>query len=248
MAGLNGRLVAPLSNDLVASGCAYIRHHRKRYTFTLDRVQECVTALRAQRRNDAVILDVGPHFLTGLLCERFPDIKINTLGFEGPGLYARRKVNEHLEFDLNETRFRNRWPTFHEHDIIVMGEVLEHLYAAPTAALAFMRTLLKGHGRLVLTTPNAVALAKRIRMLMGRNPFQMLREGTALGHIREYTREELSRLGEMAGLGTDKVYMANYFVSDSRLVNCFHAAASVIPSLRCGITIIYSRDGRPPPT
>ncbi|MDP9149663.1 MAG: hypothetical protein M3O36_06955 [Myxococcota bacterium] len=45
----------------------------------------------------------------------------------------------------------------------MFAEVLEHLHTAPELVLAFLRRLLLPQGLLILQTPNAASLSKRIK-------------------------------------------------------------------------------------
>ena len=93
-----------------------------------------------------------------------------------------------------------------------MAEVLEHLHTAPSLVLAFVKTLLADNGLLVLQTPNAASLPKRIKLLLGRNPFDMIRtDPKNPGHFREYTRRELSALAADLGFRVEECAMSFYF-------------------------------------
>jgi hypothetical protein len=90
--------------------------------------------------------------------------------------------------------------------------VIEHLYTAPQLVLAFVHTLLSDGGLLLLQTPNAASLQKRIKMAIGRNPYEMIRiDPTNPGHFREYTIRELRRLAEGAGFRVERQATAFYF-------------------------------------
>jgi len=90
-------------------------------------------------------------------------------------------------------------------DLAICSEVIEHLPNSPKPMLSeIYRTLVKG-GYLILTTPNAVSVGKRMLTLFGCSthqdfvPFYKLQRGypagTAYrGHIREYTRAEVEQM------------------------------------------------------
>jgi hypothetical protein len=93
-----------------------------------------------------------------------------------------------------------------------MAEVLEHLYTAPRLVLDFVRRLLVAGGCLVLQTPNAASLPKRLKLLFGRNPFEMIRtDPQNPGHFREYTRKELQSLAAISGFRIEDCAMSFYF-------------------------------------
>jgi len=90
-------------------------------------------------------------------------------------------------------------------DLAICSEVIEHLPNSPKPMLSEVyRTLVKG-GWLILTTPNAVRVEKRVLTLLGRSthhdfaPFYKLQRGYPAGtvyrgHIREYTRAEVEQM------------------------------------------------------
>lgn len=87
-------------------------------------------------------------------------------------------------------------------DLVVCGEILEHL--APTRVLSFLREVarvMKPGGVLVLTTPNLLSLTNRGLMLLGQSPFELPvpSAGDTFGHIREYSKEDLTSLLSLSG-------------------------------------------------
>jgi len=107
----------------------------------------------------------------------------------------------HITFDLLDAPSVACWPECGTFDLIVFSEVIEHLHVAPAFVLAFLRALLSPDGVLVCTTPNAIEITKRIRLLAGRNPYEQIRFYPANpGHIREYTQEELVNIAASVGL------------------------------------------------
>lgn len=231
------------STDLTAEERIYIQRSWPRYVFVLRKVEECVKKKALPMNGVGLsILDIGPHFFTTLLRERFPASEINTLGYENHRCPA-PVLHKHFNFNLNDSQFPERWINIPEHDIVVMGEVIEHLYTAPWLVLKFIKTAIKKGGFLILSTPNATAIHKRIYCMLGRNPYEMLREEHYNpGHIREYTVKELVTIGEKAGLSVDSVALENYFIADSRKGNLLSKLTGFVRSFRQGITVVYLRE------
>ena len=185
------------------------------------------------------ILDVGPHFLTELLGISFPGATLNTLGFPNPSCYREDRVAGHFDFDLNGVQ-DGAAPELPEHDVVVMAEVVEHLYTAPELVLAFLRSALAPGGRLVLQTPNAAAWNKRLALLRGVNPFEPIRESRENpGHFREYTAAELRRLGDDVGLEVERLELVDYFNAPMKAPA--RVASRLRPALRQGISVVYRR-------
>jgi hypothetical protein len=224
----------------------YIKRCWPRYSFVLHRVNECIQKCNAVPKTKPLsILDIGPHYFTILLKKSFPDSIVNTFGYDYSEINWQSIRKDHFTFDLNSASLSDAWPTFPKHDIVVMGEVIEHLLIAPWMVLRFVKTLLKDHGFLILSTPNAVTIAKRIFLLLGRNPFEMLRENLRNpGHFREYTTRELIDSGSKAGLSVERKFLANYFILDNPKANAFFNSFGFIPTLRNGITIVYRISSR----
>ena len=120
------------------------------------------------------------------------------------------------------------------HDLVGLAEVIEHLDTAAPTVLAFLRRFLRAGGTLLLQTPNAVALSRRLKMLMGRNPTEPIRPNRLdPGHFHEYTVAELTAAAAAADLTVEHVDLANHFAN---------AAASA------GATTTSSPPGAPVPS
>ena len=159
----------------------YLRFHLPRY-------ESLYTALLQRHRPGMAILDIGISPFTDFLRDRFG--RVDSLGF---GYDRPDPRGDHYAFDLNDSADPSRWRRdLPPYDIIVFAEVLEHLHTAPQQVLACLGALLAPGGLLFMQTPNAVALGKRARMLLGINPYELIREEPGNpGHFREYTPAEL---------------------------------------------------------
>ncbi len=111
------------------------------------------------------VLDVGASRFTTLLHEQL-GVPIDTLGLESlhfsHGL-AEQAEGRHYQFDLNDAQHQDRWLRGVEpYDLVTMAEVIEHVHTSPRLVRSFVRTLVRPGGTLILQTPNAAALGKRI--------------------------------------------------------------------------------------
>lgn len=213
---------------------AYLRTHSRRYDFLL-------AALRRVPRITR-LLDVGPSFESELIREKFPDVRVDTLGFHD-ARFPLRDGEIHTELDLNELADKARWPTIGPYDVIVCAEVVEHLYISPLHLLRMFRTIVEPDGRAIVQTPNAAALSRRFWLLAGRNPFEPLREDLHhAGHFREYTLAELECLATRAGFAVEHAERQNYFLTGSWKNRLLVEAGFLTPApLRQGITLDLRR-------
>jgi 2-polyprenyl-3-methyl-5-hydroxy-6-metoxy-1,4-benzoquinol methylase len=165
-------------------------------------------------------------------------VKIDTLGWED-ARFPRVEGERHVQHDLNDPAY----PVLDRYDLVVCGEVIEHLYVAPVPFLRFLGGAVGDDGRLVVQTPNAASLPNRLRLLLGRNPYEPIREEPGNpGHFHESTVSELRSAFEAAGLEVTRVVTANYFDHGSRKNGAYRALERFLPgTLREGITVIARR-------
>jgi hypothetical protein len=201
------------------------------------------------------IMDIGPSFFTELLQARFPQDNIVTLGYDSEAsrgghfpLGTNYDKTTFFNFDLNEAQHPDKWIKIPACELAVMAEVIEHLYTAPTLVLNFINSFLQTGGYLIIQTPNAAALSKRLQLLMGMNPYEMIRETRDNpGHFREYTKNELVAVAQKSGFKPQHCEYKNYFRFDSfkRAYNLVQAFLP--PSMKDGITVVlqktHSRNG-----
>lgn len=196
----------------------------------------------------ASVLDIGRSELTAHLAGFYRNV--STLGLDpGTDDGGHRELTAmdavpHITFDLLRADCIPEWPDCGRFDLIVFSEVLEHLSIAPEYTLTFLRALLTDNGILICTTPNAAEIAKRLRMLVGRNPYERLRlYALNPGHIREYTKQELCEIAESVGLRCLHHKYAEWLPSRSSIRS---AAANVLrayPAFRHFQSIVLTRQG-----
>lgn len=188
----------------------------------------------------ARVLDIGRSELTACLLNHYKDV--HTLGFD-PSVDdgGHREISNmddtvhHITFDLLNSHNVSAWPDTERFDLIVFSEVLEHLCVAPEFVFAFLSSLLSSDGVLVCTTPNAADISKRIRLFLGRNPYERLRlNSTNPGHIREYTGQELREIVDSVGLNCTSHSYFNWIQkrSGSRLKDQIMRVLRLYPPFR----------------
>lgn len=180
----------------------YLRFHGPRFEYVLRTLAEFIGPTFR-------VLDIGKSRLTDMIHERF-GVTVDALGFDYDGPIP---TGRYFHFDLNDCQFRTRWRMdLPRYDVIVFAEVIEHLHTAPSLVLNYLSQLLNPGGIIIIQTPNAAALPRRAAMVLGRNPFEMIREdATNPGHFREYTAAELQKCVVGAGLKVDRINRCSYF-------------------------------------
>jgi trans-aconitate methyltransferase len=203
----------PFSAEAIrGSDRGYVAFHARRFAYLLDLLAQIGVGPGTR------VLDIGPSRLTELIRAKF-NIRVDSLGFDADSNGAN---GDHYQFDLNNAQSEATWrrdlPTY---DVVVMAEVIEHVHTAPELVLAFLRTLIATDGWLIIQTPNAAAFPKRIKLLLGQNPYEMIRTETANpSHFREYTIAELKRL--LTGADFDVIRTKTRWYFDGRFA--YHGA------------------------
>jgi len=220
----------------------YLAIHHERYhllvTDCLRLIEKAPMGADGRKR----MLVIGPRFEVDLVHRLAPDVLVDTMGLN-PGLFELRADERYVPFDLNKTDDEPSRPDIGGYGLIVMAEVIEHLWTAPSVILRWLRSVLLPTGFLYVQTPNAAALPKRLRLLMGINPYQELQTDRAYpGHIREMTVKEVAREGRAVGLEVAELRTANYFDSEKQTNRAYERLERFVPkTMRAGITAVFRR-------
>ena len=221
----------------------YLEKHCRRFA----RLINIVSDIRSSIDSSIVtFLDIGPSFFTELLKIRFGGDEVLSLGFNEPNtrgghfpLSVSYDKGTFFRFDLNDSQFPEKWISLPPCDIVVLAEVIEHLYTSPRIVLKFINSFMKPGGLLVIQTPNAAALEKRIKLLLGKNPYEMIRDNRDNpGHFREYTMRELKHAAISIGFEIVMQKYQNYFNRERLIGKVYTSLQRILPdSFRDGITI-----------
>jgi SAM-dependent methyltransferase len=89
-------------------------------------------------------------------------------------------------------------------DLVILADIIEHLHDSPRVLLNSLLTKLRPGGLVLVTVPNAVNIRKRLAVLSGQTNYQpytrLFWSDRWRGHVREYTKQDLSLLAEHIGL------------------------------------------------
>ena len=236
----------PSEAEIRGEDRGYLAYHAPRYRYLLG------VASRYLPPENARVLEIGPSPLGPLLAATL-GCPVDSLGLEpeGDGPHGR-----HFHFDLDGCPGASEPPGMPRYDLVVFAEVIEHLHTSPVHTLAFVRGLLADAGALILQTPNAASLPKRLKLLAGRNPYELIRpDGGNPGHFREYTLRELEAYARQARFQVVEVARRFYF--DARFAHHEEGASRPQPFvgtikngiyralpqfLREGITVVLRKE------
>jgi SAM-dependent methyltransferase len=115
-------------------------------------------------------------------------------------------------------------------DVVTCFHSLEHWHHSPRRLFREIVRILKPGGFLIIATPNAVNIRKRVYVLFGRTNFPSLREwyedGDPVfrGHVREPVVRDLQQLMEWNGLVVIATYGRNFIGRQSEVLAFLPAA------------------------
>jgi SAM-dependent methyltransferase len=214
--------------------------HGTRWAHLLSHVDSLVA--QTPDPSSARVLDIGVSLQSELLKGNYPG-RVDTLDIDASDIPPAPGEQAFL-FDLNDLFYEERWPAMGPYDVIVMCEVIEHLYTAADQVLRGLRSWMAPGGFLFIQTPNAVALHKRVEMVSGKNPYMELSTTTrdSPPHFREYTIDELADAGRRAGLEVLDTDARNYFTGRRTGTALYNQLCERLPpAFRAGLSITYRR-------
>ena len=217
----------------------YLTFHGERARFLLETLKN----LKISTADS--VLDVGRSPLTAIVQKLYPNV--STLGLD-PELTLLDKADPldlqiipHKKFDLNLCPKRELWILPEKYKVILFNEIIEHLQVSPKWVFKYLKELMHAGGYLIVQTPNAVSLGKRIRICRVQNPFVEFETDAEIGshHFREYTKKELIKHALEAGLILYRHEFVNYFPSRNLLFKFINSFCGIIPAFRNGQTMIF---------
>lgn len=149
------------------------------------------------------LLDVGP--AQGVLTHRFTERGFEVTCIEGDANLAaivRGKCHEVIVADLDKESPRLKG----QFDVIVYGDILEHL-KNPKQALRELNRYLLPNGKIIVSVPNIVHLFVRINVLVGR--FEYMERGILdRTHLRFFTLKTFRELLSDAEVTVEELAVA----------------------------------------
>ena len=154
------------------------------------------------------ILDIGTTPFTLFIKECYPDYVVSTLDLTH--LMEERCIAKGIQFkpcNLETEPIPFEDGSF---DIVILTEVLEHLFIPPRLVIGECRRVIRSGGKLIFSVPNLARLIKRVKLFVGISPLddpedQMKRGWVhGRGHIREYTMKEVTSMLKASGFTISK--------------------------------------------
>ena len=162
----------------------YYEHHGRRQEFVFGADDRAGLIAQLVGGPDLRVLDLGCR--TGALTQHYAEG--NVLVGVDVDQRALEQASARLGIDTVWADVEDELPFPDDSfDVVVAGELLEHL-ADPAAAVAHVRRVLKPGGRFVGSVPNAFRLKSRIRFAAGRHP------ETDATHLQLFTPAALAAL------------------------------------------------------
>jgi SAM-dependent methyltransferase len=190
-------------------------YYAQRVRFDRERLLDMFDAIRGERPTGRVLeLAATPYILSAALLDAGYDVTLN-------GLPVDSETTGAAVLDVNGRRYECALALFDAEDdfpfgdarfdVVVAGEIFEHLYRRPWHMLSEAWRVLADDGVLVLSTPNAESLERlyvwlrRLPSAQGFNP-----DVPTARHAREYGPREVSMLLESQGFDSVSVWTPSY--------------------------------------
>ncbi len=179
---------------------AYYRKNKTYITYTDPRLKNILKIVEDHRPKKILDIGCGNGYLLKLIKEILPHSTLVGIDVYNTNIKGIKITTA----DINKG-FPFRKDYF---DLVIMGEVIEHL-PDPDFILKDIRRILKKKGTLIISTPNLVSWANRIMMLCGIQPFYtetstqknlgrfysfLGQGGKVQGHLKIFTYKSLEEI------------------------------------------------------
>lgn len=207
------------------------------------------------------VLELGANpYLFSILMRRLFTHSVTYANFFAENIYetgisefkqsiANEATDEFYEFDSTLFNVEKASPYPYQDeafDVVLAGEILEHLVLNPFNLFVETERILKPGGRLIVTTPNAVRLVNVAAILAGENIFDKFHHVVHGRHNREYTLAELRALVEEHGYEIERLETRDRF--DYNLVDIYSVAYNGIvkmPYTKNALNELLEGQGQP---
>lgn len=193
----------------------YLSIHNKRFKSIINQL----VSIREEKEKDIKILDVGVHSL--FLLSKLNEQNFHQLYGIDVDVFI-NKINDKRKklFNLKVCDLQYESIPFEDNyfDIIIMSEVIEHLFFNPTKCLRDLKRTLKPGGKLIITTPNVFRIANIVKMVKCTNIFALPSKGPS-GHFKEYSLKDLEDYANICEFKVTHAELKNLFKNPNKIVN-----------------------------
>jgi SAM-dependent methyltransferase len=190
-------------------GRDYLEKHIPRLARTLALVPPPPEGLAVSR-----VLELGCYMQITPLLNQLCGYSEVRGAYYGPKGRIDHKVVGSFECDVDHfDAERDPFPYPDNHfDLVIAGEILEHMIYDPMHLLVESQRVLREGGRILVTTPNIASLASIAKTLEGKdNPqiypyYKRPDNEPEIGHMREYTAWELGEAVKAAGFEIERLF------------------------------------------
>jgi SAM-dependent methyltransferase len=198
-------------------GIGYLNAAIGRFLITLEMMPEA-----SDPQAELLELGANPYFFT-LMLKQYRNYRITTanyFGKQGPTAAQDEQV-------ITSVKYGETHPFVYDHfnvekdpfpyaddrfDLVLCCEILEHLPVDPTQMLFEIHRVLKPEGKLLLTTPNALAYQNLWRLATGHNIYDQYSGYGVYGrHNREYAPAELLRLLQACNYDIIEIWLEDIY-------------------------------------
>lgn len=207
-------------------GDEYVRHSAYHNAASQARISK-ITQLAEGAKH---ALDVGCY--EGSIASQINTSSCKVVGIDAshPALLVTRDI---LGGRVAQAAFEEGLPFKEEaFDLVVAGEIIEHIVDTDFFVKEIRRVLIPG-GKLIVTTPNAASLGRRIFLALGRSPFfeaSFTYPPDSAGHVRYFTKDLLIDFLDYHGFKT-LAAASNVVIFNSGGTISSRRLASIFPGL-----------------
>jgi 2-polyprenyl-3-methyl-5-hydroxy-6-metoxy-1,4-benzoquinol methylase len=190
-----------MSNSVI--GNIYTNHHKKGERCGMSLFKDKRGAfLKENIGENKKILDIGCR--DGVLTETYcKNNKVLGVDIDGEALET---AKNNLGIEIKKLNLYDSWDLSSDFDVVVAGEILEHLYY-PEEIIKKITKVLKPDGVLLGSIPNAFSLKNRVRLFFGNKKGTPLEDPT---HINHYSYKEIKKILEKYFSNVNIYSLGNY--------------------------------------
>ena len=193
-----------LSRNADEKSHMYLTVHVKRFEKIFDAINAVVVESEGRAQS---VLDIGTHAAYHPQLKSIFGENVEFIG-SFDETYNTFPISKFHSIDVQKSPLPFADHTF---DVVLMLEVVEHLYNDPMYVLSEVNRVLKVGGALILCTPNVNSWQSLLKMLTGEHPYRFGYTPGDFPHVHEFTVSEIREVLKAAGFHPARVYTENVY-------------------------------------